>query len=184
VSHLRCVVEFAEFITGSAKKTGTRKDCQVELGGRAYCKLGKSQMKVTTLESVAGCSVEETLGVVRGTSMWSHRISKNSYGGLRGLSYTGSADMDQGLTTGREKAEASMQAQAKAMGANAIIGMRIEIVDLGSGSYAMTATGTAVMTQRLPMATPAFQMAANDDDAVVLPFMMAANSYQGSSLRH
>lgn len=168
----------------SAKKTGTRKDCQVELGGRAYCKLGKSQMKITTMESVAGCSVEDTLGVVRGTAMWSHRISKSSYGGIRGLSYTGASDMNDGLNTGREKAEAIMIAQAKVMGANAVLGMRIEIMDLGNGTYAMTATGTAVVTQRLPMATPAFQMAANDDDAVVLPYMMAANSYHGSSLRH
>jgi uncharacterized protein YbjQ (UPF0145 family) len=140
-------------------------------------------MKITTMESVAGCIVEETLGVVRGSATWSHRIMKSSYGGLRGLSYTGHSDMDQGLNAGREKAEATMLAQATALGADAIIGMRVEIIELGGGAYSMVASGTAVKTQRLPMATPAFQMAANDD-AVVMPYMMAANGYQPSMARH
>ena len=136
-------------------------------------------MKVTTLETIAGHSIEETLGVVRGSSIWSRRISKNSTAGHRALEHMTVAEVADGLSDVREKAEAKMLQAARAMGANAIIGMKFELVELGNDMYQAISYGTAVIADALPLATPAFMHAnvsdnfeklATGTDAVVLPF--------------
>jgi uncharacterized protein YbjQ (UPF0145 family) len=142
-------------------------------------------MKVTTMEMVAGRINEETLGVVRGAASWSHRIMKSTKGGLRGLQYSSVDDLDAGLQQAKERAEATLMAQARALGADAVVGMRIEMRELGSGIYGVSAVGTAVKTAPLPAATPAFQInAANDDYEFVMPPMAMAQAYQPSVMRH
>jgi uncharacterized protein YbjQ (UPF0145 family) len=131
-------------------------------------------MRVTTLETIAGRVVEETLGVVRGTAIWTRRINKNSTAGHRALEHMTNDEMAQGLADVREKAEATMLRNAATMGADGIIAVRIELVELGSEMYQAIAYGTAVRSEALPVATPAFATAfgrvANGTDHVVLPF--------------
>jgi uncharacterized protein YbjQ (UPF0145 family) len=126
---------------------------------------GLSQMKITTTETIAGRLVEDTLGVVRGTVLWSRRVMKYNHGGLRGLQYTTMDEMSDGLHEAKEKAEAKAKAQAKAMGADAIISMKVEVVELSDGVFTAVASGTAVQTCAMPAAMPMFGDAANDDDA-------------------
>jgi uncharacterized protein YbjQ (UPF0145 family) len=136
-------------------------------------------MKVTTLETIAGQIVEETLGVVRGSAIWSRRISKNSTAGHRALEHMTVDDVADGLVTVREKAEAKMIENAKAKGANGIIGLKFELIELGNDMFQAMSYGTAVVSEALAATTPAFQApifantfghAANDFNAVVLPF--------------
>lgn len=136
-------------------------------------------MKVTTLETIAGQSIEETLGVVRGSAIWSRRISKNSTAGHRALEHMTMNDVADGLADVREHAELKMMQNAKTMGANGVIGMKIELIELGNDMFQAIAYGTAVVSEALAAATPAFQApvfantfghAANDYNAVVLPF--------------
>jgi uncharacterized protein YbjQ (UPF0145 family) len=136
-------------------------------------------MRVTTLETFAGRSIEETLGVVRGSAIWSRRISKNSTAGHRALEHMTVDEVADGLGSVREKAEAKMIANAKTMNADGVIGLKIELIELGNDMFQAIAYGTAVRSDALPAATPAFQAplfantfghAANDYDAVVLPF--------------
>jgi len=121
-------------------------------------------MKTTTTETVAGRLVDETLGVVRASVLWSRRVMKFNHGGLRGLSYTTMDEMADGLQEARVGAEAKVMSQAKAMGADSIICLRLEIMELSDGLFQATATGTAVKTSSLPQAMPGFGMAANEDD--------------------
>jgi uncharacterized protein YbjQ (UPF0145 family) len=125
---------------------------------------GLSQMKITTTETIAGRIVEDTLGVVRGTVLWSRRVMKYNHGGLRGLQYTTMDEMSDGLHVAKEQAEAKAKAQAKALGADAIICLKIEVVELSDGVFTAVATGTAVQTCAMPNALPNFGTAANDDD--------------------
>jgi uncharacterized protein YbjQ (UPF0145 family) len=136
-------------------------------------------MKVSTLETIAGQIVEDTLGVVRGSAIWSRRITKNSTAGHRALEHMTIGDVADGLADVRESAEVKMIQNAKNMGANGVIGMKIELVELGNDMYQAIAYGTAVIIEALAAATPAFQapifantfgQAANDFNAVVLPF--------------
>ncbi len=49
-------------------------------------------MIVTTMDGVAGRITEETLGVVRGTALWTRRVTKNSLGGIRQFQVSGLKD--------------------------------------------------------------------------------------------
>ncbi len=124
-------------------------------------------MRVTTLETFAGRSIEETLGVVRGSSIWTRRISKNSTAGHRALEHMTMDEVSEGLSTVREKAEAKMIVNAENMGADGIIAMKVELIELGNDMFQAIAYGTAVRSDSLPTATPAF---ASDFDSVVIPF--------------
>ena len=129
-------------------------------------------MKITTMETIAGRSTEDTLGVVRGSALWSKRITKYSYGGQRGLQYSTMDDMADGLNNAKEEAEKKALAQAKFMGADAIIGMCLQVFEMSDGLFTAVATGTAVRTEALPAAMPAFEHAANDDDVFsAIPYM-------------
>jgi uncharacterized protein YbjQ (UPF0145 family) len=120
-------------------------------------------MKITTTENVAGRLVEETLGVVRGTGFWSRRVTKHVICGQRSLRYPSLEQMSDGLQLAKEQAEAKARELAVAMGADAIISMRLEIIEMGNDTYQAVATGTAVKTEPMPSARPYFGMAANDD---------------------
>jgi uncharacterized protein YbjQ (UPF0145 family) len=131
-------------------------------------------MRVTTLETFAGRSIEETLGVVRGSAIWTRRISKNSTAGHRALEHMTMDEVTEGLSTVREKAEAKMIVNAKNMGADGIIALKVELIELGNDMFQAIAYGTAVRSDSLPSATPVFAPAfvnvANDFDSVVVPF--------------
>ncbi|MCA0432829.1 MAG: YbjQ family protein [Proteobacteria bacterium] len=114
-------------------------------------------MKVTTLENVAGRLVEETLGVVRGAVLWSRGLKKFNRGGIRAMEYMTNEDVAEGLNQARTDAEKSLIRQATALGADAIVGLRIEIIEMGAGMYQASAMGTAVRTSELTAAgVPAF----------------------------
>ena len=122
-------------------------------------------MKMSTTETVAGRMVEETLGVVRGSVVWSRRVMKLSHGAWRGLSYTTTDEMADGLRQAKENAEAKLRVQAKALGAEAVINLRIQLTELSDGMFEAVATGTAVTTSILPQANPAFGLVGSDEDA-------------------
>ncbi len=147
-------------------------------------------MKVTTLETVAGRIVEETLGVVRGSVLWSRGLKKFSRGGIRAVEYMTKEDVMEGLNQARIDAEEAAQRQAKLLGADAIIGLRIEVVELAGGMFQASAMGNAVKTSALPSAAPAFGRrmdlpfaAPANDSAVILPFRnLRAAGNQAASL--
>jgi uncharacterized protein YbjQ (UPF0145 family) len=124
---------------------------------------GDVKMKTTTTETLAGRLVEDALGVVRGQVLWARRIMKYNHGGLRGLNYSSMDEISDGLQKAREDAEAKAKAQAKAMGGDAIICMKLEITELTDGLFQAVATGTAVRTSAMPQAMPILAAAANDD---------------------
>jgi len=121
-------------------------------------------MKITTTETIAGRLVEETLGVVRGSVLWSRRVMKASHGEFRGLSHGSLDDMSEGLSQAKDGAEAKAITQANIMGADAIINLRYELMELSNGVFQAVATGTAVKTSTLQTALPIMALADNDDD--------------------
>lgn len=134
-------------------------------------------MRVTTLETVAGRNVEETLGYVRGTAIWSRRMLKNKTVGLRALEYMSLDDVAVGIARIRAEAEDKMLSAAASKGADTIIALRVELVDLGNETYQAIASGTAVRTAEIaaPVAeVPAFAGPASDM-GVVVPFVPRRN---------
>jgi len=143
-------------------------------------------MIVTTTDGIAGRMIEDTLGLVRTTVLWARRVTKNSMGGIRQFQVNSLKDLDHGLSEAKEQASRSVADQAREKGADAIIGMRLEVVEMSNGVYCINATGTAVKTLNLPMSVPSYAPppapeAEPDFDWSFLPARMI---YQGSSLRH
>ena len=149
-------------------------------------------MIVTTLDGIAGRMTQETLGVVRGTSLWTRRVMKSSFGGIRHMQVTGVKDLDLGLNEAKEQAHKAMVEQARAMDGDSIIGVKIDVVEMSNGVFCVNATGTAVKTLALPASVPSFDVAspaASTDTDEEFDFDMsillaARPSFEGSVLRH
>ena len=143
-------------------------------------------MIVTTLDHAAGLQIGDTLGLIRGVSTWTRRVSKSYAGGIRGVEVHGMAELDSGLTETRLRATDAAKQEAAAMGANAIVGIRTEVKELTPGVFMVCVTGTAVKTYRLPANVPAYR--SEDDVPPVAPMLHAQAlqraSYEGSTLRH
>ena len=149
-------------------------------------------MIVTTLDGIAGRMTQETLGLVRGTSLWTRRVMKSSFGGIRHMHVTGVKELDVGLNEAKEESHKAMIEQARAMGADSIIGVRIDVIEMSNGVFCVNTTGTAVTTLALPAMVPSHDEAApaaglepdEDGDFDVGILMAARPSFEGSLLRH
>lgn len=145
-------------------------------------------MFVTTMDGIAGRITQETVGVVRGTNLWTRRVLKSSFGGIRNMQVTGVMDMDRGLMEAKDLAHKQMVEEARAMGADSVIGVRIDVVEMSNGVFCVNTTGTAVKTIALPVTVPAFEATVPPLDAELdadMAFLMAARpSFEGSVLRH
>lgn len=143
-------------------------------------------MIVTTMDGIAGRMTQETLGVVRGTSLWTRRVMKSSFGGIRHLQVTGVAELDAGLEKAKNDAHKTMLDQARVMGADSIIGVRVDVAEMSNGVFCVHTTGTAVKTMALPHSLPAYpqEQAAADPPGFDMTFMALRPSFEGSALRH
>ena len=65
-------------------------------------------MIVTTMDGIAGRITQETMGVVRGTQLWTRRVIKSSFGGIRNFEVTGLKDLDAGLNEAKEQVQKAM----------------------------------------------------------------------------
>ncbi len=124
-------------------------------------------MKITTTETIAGRLVEETLGVVRGSVLWTRSMMKFDHGGMRGLSYSNMDEMSDGIEHAKDEAQTKAKTQATVLGADAIINIKFELMELSNGVFQAIATGTAVKTSSLQTALPILALADNDDDSDV-----------------
>jgi len=141
-------------------------------------------MIVTTMDSIAGSITEETLGVVRGTALWTRRIVKNSMGGIRQFQVHGLQELDHGLNAAKESAAKAMEEHARKLRADAVVGLRLEVIEMSGGVFCVNATGTAVNTVKLPQSVPAFTAAPFEDFDPDISFLPARPSFAGSVLRH
>ena len=104
-------------------------------------------MVVLTIESVPGKEIKEAKGLVKGSTVRCKHIGKDiaaSFKNLIGGEMTGYNEM---LTEARKIAIERMVEEAEAMGANAIIGMRLMSSEITEGAAEMVAYGTAVVVE-------------------------------------
>jgi len=103
-------------------------------------------MIVTTTTAVEGKPVQEYLGVVSGEAILGANIFRDFFAGITDLVGGRSGSYEQVLRRGRDTALEELMAEARAKGANAVVGVDLDYESLGSnGSMLMvTASGTAV----------------------------------------
>ncbi|WP_434428152.1 YbjQ family protein [Nannocystis pusilla] len=102
-------------------------------------------MLVTTTESVTGFRVVRVLGLVRGNTVRTRNLGQDFLAGLRNIVGGEVTQYTAMLSQSREQALDRMRAEALALGANAIIAMRLTTSTVMAGAAEILAYGTAVI---------------------------------------
>jgi len=101
-------------------------------------------MIVVTTEQIEGKKIQETLGLVRGSTIRARHMGHDIMAGLRNIVGGEVKDYTVMLAQAREEAMQRMIEQAEKMGANAIVGTRFVTSMVMSGAAEMVVYGTAV----------------------------------------
>ncbi|UTW44716.1 YbjQ family protein [bacterium SCSIO 12696] len=104
-------------------------------------------MIITNIETVPGKTIVKHLGMVQGNTVRAKHVGKDILAGFKNVfggelkSYT---DL---LTESREEATQRMEAQASAIGANAVINVRYSTSSVAAGAAELFVYGTAVVVE-------------------------------------
>lgn len=103
-------------------------------------------MLVTTTPSIEGKRIEQYLGVVAGEAILGANVFRDVLAGLRDIVGGRSAAYERELVRARRIALEEMVAQAREVGANAVVGVDIdyEVVGSGGSMLMVSVSGTAV----------------------------------------
>ncbi|RNL50622.1 heavy metal-binding domain-containing protein [Pedobacter jejuensis] len=108
-------------------------------------------MLVTTTPSVEGSKIVKYIGLVTGETIIGANIFKDLFAGIRDIVGGRSGAYEQVLREGKNTAVSEMQQYAAALGANAIVGVDLDYETVGTGGSMLmvTASGTAVILEKL-----------------------------------
>ncbi len=101
-------------------------------------------MLMTTSEIVAGREIVETLGVVTANSVRARNIGRDILAGLRSIAGGPIEAYRELLSESREEALARLSTEAQAMGADAVVALRLSTAEVMQGAAEILAYGTAV----------------------------------------
>ena len=103
-------------------------------------------MIITTTPGVDGRKISSYMGVVTGEAILGANIFKDLFAGIRDIVGGRSAAWEGELRRAREIAISEMAEQARAMGADAVVGVDLDYESMGAhgGMMMVSATGTAV----------------------------------------
>ena len=107
-------------------------------------------MIITTIQDVPGMEIVEYRGLVTGEVVAGINVVKDIGAGLRNLFGGRIKGYEDEIIQARTEALKELEARAAAMGANSVIGVRIDFDALGSNGNNMllvTVTGTAVVVR-------------------------------------
>lgn len=101
-------------------------------------------MIISTTENVPGREVQEILGLVRGNTIRARHVGKDIMAGLRNIVGGEITEYTKLMGESREQAIDRMVAQAQALGADAVIGVRFTTSMVMAQASEILAYGTAV----------------------------------------
>ncbi|MFD1802979.1 heavy metal-binding domain-containing protein [Mixta tenebrionis] len=106
-------------------------------------------MKLTTTPGLEGEVITEYCGVVTGEAILGANIFRDFFAGIRDIVGGRSGAYEKELRKARQLAFEEMEAQAKTLGANAIVGIDIDYETVGKDSSMLmvSVSGTAVKTR-------------------------------------
>ena len=102
---------------------------------------------IFTAHSVTGKNITKTLGLVRGNTIRARHLGKDIIASLRNIVGGEVTEYAKLLAESREQALDRMEAQAKELGANAIVGLQFQTSVIMGGAAEMMAYGTAVVVE-------------------------------------
>lgn len=101
-------------------------------------------MIVTTTETIAGREIKEMLGIARGSTVRSRNVGRDLFAGLKNIVGGEISEYTELLADSREQALSRMIKDAEAMGADAIVNIRMTTSAVMQGSAEILVYGTAV----------------------------------------
>ncbi|MFN0148443.1 MAG: YbjQ family protein [Dehalococcoidia bacterium] len=101
-------------------------------------------MTVTTTSSIEGRPATQYLGVVAGETILGINVFKDIAAGFRNIVGGRSGKYEEELRKGRETAILEMGQRAEEMGADAVLGVKVDYETVGGQMLMITACGTAV----------------------------------------
>ncbi len=101
-------------------------------------------MIITTGEQIPGREIKEILGVVRGGTVRARNIGRDIFAGLKNIVGGEISEYTKLQAESREEAIYRMEEDARRLGADAIIGMKLNTSMITQGASEILAYGTAV----------------------------------------
>jgi uncharacterized protein YbjQ (UPF0145 family) len=101
-------------------------------------------MIVTTTDHVEGQEIADYLGIVSGEAVYGANIFKDMFASIRDVVGGRAGAYESVLRDGKDAAIADMLEDARALGANAVIGIDLDYEQIGQAMLMVSANGTAV----------------------------------------
>ena len=101
-------------------------------------------MLVTTTPNIEGTRITKYIGLVNGEAIIGANIVKDFLSGIRDVVGGRSGAYEQALREAKSIAIREMMDQAQRLGANAVIGVDIDLETIGGSMLMVSANGTAV----------------------------------------
>jgi uncharacterized protein YbjQ (UPF0145 family) len=108
-------------------------------------------MLVTTTNSIEGNRITKYIGLVNGEAIIGANIVKDFFAGITDIVGGRSSAYEQGLREAKSMAISEMIDQAQRLGANAVIGVDLDYESLNGSMLMVSANGTAVVFEALPL---------------------------------
>ncbi len=108
------------------------------------------------------------------------RVNHEILGSIRATEFATTTDMATGIAA----AKAKVIAMAAAMGADSIINLQLEIMEMSNGLFSATASGQAITTNVRRSAISNYFAEAEYDDVEMKPFMMSGSTNGFSNFVH
>ncbi len=101
-------------------------------------------MIVTTTDTVPGKEISQVLGIAKGNTVRAKHVGKDILAGLRTIVGGEIKEYVEALNEARAEAEKRMLADAKELGADAIVNVRFTTSQVMTGAAELMVYGTAV----------------------------------------
>ncbi len=108
---------------------------------------GNDGMLVTNIEIIPGRRISSHLGIVQGSTVRSKHVGKDLLAGLKNIVGGELKSYTELLQEARDEATERMVAQARSVGANAVINVRYSTASITTGAAEILAYGTAVVLE-------------------------------------
>lgn len=105
-------------------------------------------MILATTDNIAGREIEEVLGLVRGSAVRARHLGKDISAFLTNIVGGEMTEYTKLLAEAREQSLDRLKEEARARGADAVVGLRFVGTEIASGAAEMLAYGTAVKLRR------------------------------------
>jgi uncharacterized protein YbjQ (UPF0145 family) len=104
-------------------------------------------MLATTTNTIEGHKIREYRGIVAGEAILGANVFRDFFASIRDIVGGRAGAYEKVLKDARETAMSEMMEEARALGANAIVGVDIDYETIRDGMLMVTAAGTAVVLE-------------------------------------